>query len=245
MYFEKPYRLFCWDLVGKWRVQALKEKSRVRVMPDFLSLEGVPGELKLWRKQQARVCYADHMGQCDRHHEFDVPSLRNVRVMMFFALALNDQEAVDVLRHFHKLALNPEEEFAFLTSERVPKSRTSPTDMILSLLDLKEGWLDGAGIAYSEDRVQKIYLAWKDLEDRIDKDTPPVYIYPTPEGGVSFEWDIGRRSVTVEYVLEVLVDGNLQGTYDFLVLNKDSGMMMARNGMDARLTAEMIDATEG
>jgi hypothetical protein len=67
---------------------------------------------------------------------------------------------------------------------------------IQQLRTIQAGWLDGAGEAPSA-----ASLDW--LEDLLgqlpsDGSVPRPYLYPTPQGSVQAEWDIGPWSVTAE-----------------------------------------------
>ena len=76
---------------------------------------------------------------------------------------------------------------------------------ILARLDefraLEEGWYDGYGSAPSTQG-----LDWLGQEAaRNLGGSPTPYIYPTPEGGVQFEWDIGSFMPSLEIDLETRV----------------------------------------
>ena len=88
-----------------------------------------------------------------------------------------------------------------------PKSR-EPMDIgrrLEELKGLKDGWADGLqpagdwgngfGVAPSSEGLD--WLAGR-LETRYAEELPPPYIYPTPEGGVSLEWSIGRNEASLE-----------------------------------------------
>lgn len=64
---------------------------------------------------------------------------------------------------------------------------------------LRDGWLDGAGIAPSRDG-----LAWLEawLTSPAAENLPAPHLYPTPEGGVQAEWTIGALEVSAEIDLE-------------------------------------------
>lgn len=64
---------------------------------------------------------------------------------------------------------------------------------------LRDGWLDGAGIAPSRDG-----LAWLEawLTSPAAENLPAPHLYPTPEGGVQAEWTIGASEVSAEIDLE-------------------------------------------
>ena len=59
---------------------------------------------------------------------------------------------------------------------------------------LRDGWLDGDGIAPSG-----AGLDW--LSERLTQRYPPAapvpYIYPTPDGGIPAEWTLGRREISL------------------------------------------------
>ena len=62
---------------------------------------------------------------------------------------------------------------------------------------LKDGWLEGEGIAPSPDRLQAFVNAWNAAAtDRL----PLPFIYPTPDGGIQMEWtqDIWEISAEVD-----------------------------------------------
>lgn len=61
--------------------------------------------------------------------------------------------------------------------------------------DLKDGWLEGEGVAPSPDG-----LDW--LTETFDRyfpdDLPLPYLYPTPEGGVQAEWSLSANEISLE-----------------------------------------------
>jgi predicted helicase len=66
------------------------------------------------------------------------------------------------------------------------------------LEDLSDGWLDGEGKALSKTGIQ-----WfKDQFNQFFKNAPTPKIYPTPEGGLSLEWQINRHDISLEINLE-------------------------------------------
>lgn len=66
---------------------------------------------------------------------------------------------------------------------------------------LQDGWLDGCGSAPSPQG-----LAWLgQCAAQNLGGSPDPYIYPTPEGGVQFEWDIGSFRPSLEIDLETRV----------------------------------------
>lgn len=80
----------------------------------------------------------------------------------------------------------------------------APSD-ILACLDefraLEDGWYDGCGSAPSLQGLD--WLGQRAARNLGDAPTP--YIYPTPEGGVQFEWDIGSFRPSLEIDLETRV----------------------------------------
>jgi hypothetical protein len=71
-----------------------------------------------------------------------------------------------------------------------------PRVQLEKLKGLREGWLDGEGLALSVDLLARVEN-W--LEDYLSEDTPLPRLYPTPEGGVEAEWLIGRLDVSIEF----------------------------------------------
>ena len=78
-----------------------------------------------------------------------------------------------------------------------PIARTSPQDATAQLDELRrlrDGWLDGDGIAPS-----RTGLGWlaECLARRYPAAAPVPYIYPTPDGGVQAEWTLGCREISL------------------------------------------------
>ena len=71
-----------------------------------------------------------------------------------------------------------------------------PRVQLEKLKGLRDGWLDGEGVALSSALLARVEN-W--LEDYLSEDTPLPRLYPTPEGGVEAEWLIGRLDVSVEF----------------------------------------------
>ena len=89
-----------------------------------------------------------------------------------------------------------------MTQQQTMTKTLHPLDIPAQLDDfrhMKDGWLEGEGIAPSHSG-----LDW--LADRFTKhyqpDLPLPYIYPTPEGNVEAEWEIGTQSVIFEIDIE-------------------------------------------
>lgn len=77
------------------------------------------------------------------------------------------------------------------------------------IMDLKKGWLDGEGEKITEDAYKKAwcFLFWaKDLAEYFR-------IYPTPEGGISFEMFIPDKK------RHIFVEISYAGTIDFIIPN--------------------------
>ncbi|MCY3711640.1 MAG: hypothetical protein OXG26_22355 [Caldilineaceae bacterium] len=85
-----------------------------------------------------------------------------------------------------------------------PTSGTPPSDIPARLDELRalqDGWHDGYGSAPSSQGLDWLRQhAAHNLGD-----SPAPYIYPTPEGGVQFEWDIGSFRPSLEIDLETRV----------------------------------------
>ena len=65
--------------------------------------------------------------------------------------------------------------------------------------DMKDGWLEGEGIAPSHNGLD--WLSSKFTQFFSNESNLP-YIYPTPEGNVEAEWGIGTQSVILEIDIE-------------------------------------------
>ncbi|MGL4942169.1 MAG: hypothetical protein ACRC46_03140 [Thermoguttaceae bacterium] len=72
-------------------------------------------------------------------------------------------------------------------------------DRIAARLDefkqLKNGWLDGKGIAPDPKKLDWLANAFG---DNYPEDLPFPYLYPTAEGGVQVEWSVGKWEITLE-----------------------------------------------
>ena len=67
-----------------------------------------------------------------------------------------------------------------------------------NFIDLKDGWYNGQGKAFNLDDLRKLA---EDFERNFDADLPLPYLYPTPDGEVEAEWEIGRYAVSLEIAL--------------------------------------------
>jgi hypothetical protein len=63
------------------------------------------------------------------------------------------------------------------------------------LASLKDGWLEGKGLAPSREGLN--WLS-RTCESNLPEDLPFPYAYPTPEGGVQLEWELGDAEVSVD-----------------------------------------------
>ena len=64
---------------------------------------------------------------------------------------------------------------------------------------LKNGWLDGRGLAPDQDGIEWVAAAFsRNLPDCISY----PYLYPTAEGGLLAEWSIDQRAISLEVDLK-------------------------------------------
>lgn len=92
-----------------------------------------------------------------------------------------------------------------LTNSRAPQpvgkrceGHPIPLDFHSQLEELKvlrDGWLDGKGLAPPSDGLDWLSKAF--TEHYADNLSPP-YLCPVPEGGVRFEWSLGPQDVSLE-----------------------------------------------
>lgn len=61
--------------------------------------------------------------------------------------------------------------------------------------NMRDGWLDGEGIAPA-----RAGLDWltESFERWYPDNAPLPFTYPTPSGGVQFEWSAGRQEISIE-----------------------------------------------
>lgn len=99
----------------------------------------------------------------------------------------------------------------FETVEHV--SPLDPLDVTLRLEELatlRDGWLDGKGLAPSPEKLQQLASLF---EANFDADLTLPHLYPTPEGGIQAEWSLGDWEASLE------IDLNTQaGEYQALNL---------------------------
>lgn len=92
-----------------------------------------------------------------------------------------------------------------------------PLDTTLRLeqiAQLKDGWLDGKGVA--SDKAKLTHLS-NLFDAHFDGNLPLPYLYPTAEGGVQAEWTLNDTEVSLEIDLE-----NMQAEYQALNMKDDS-----------------------
>lgn len=70
-----------------------------------------------------------------------------------------------------------------------------PVFSLQQLKTLKNGWLDGEGVAYSPEYLDDLSALF---EAHYETDLDPAYIYPSPEGGISVEWTFGSVEISME-----------------------------------------------
>ncbi|WP_263358577.1 hypothetical protein [Acidicapsa ligni] len=80
-----------------------------------------------------------------------------------------------------------------------------PLDTTLRLeqiAQLKDGWLDGKGVAPTKGKLNWLGAAF---DAGFSPDLPLPYLYPTVEGGIQAEWSLHDWSVTLEINLETQI----------------------------------------
>lgn len=82
------------------------------------------------------------------------------------------------------------------------------------LSQLKEGWLDGKGLAPASEQLDWLAGAF---DTNFDADLPLPYLYPTAEGGIQAEWTLNEWAVSLEIELERKL-----GTFQALNLQNDT-----------------------
>jgi hypothetical protein len=92
-----------------------------------------------------------------------------------------------------------------------------PLDVTLRLEQiaaLKDGWLDGKGIAPDKEK-----LSWlsNQFDVHFDGNLPLPYLYPTTEGGIQAEWSLNGKEVSLEIDFT-----HLLAEYQALNLNDDA-----------------------
>ena len=69
------------------------------------------------------------------------------------------------------------------------------TDRLTELSKLESGWLDGFGKAIAPEILK---LLEKNIPIFIKNKIPTGSIFPTEDGGISIEWVIGRKDISLE-----------------------------------------------
>ena len=64
---------------------------------------------------------------------------------------------------------------------------------------MKDGWLDGRGVAPDRDGLDWLAGA---IESRYPEDLPLPHVYPVAEGGVRLEWGVTPQEVSLEIDLD-------------------------------------------
>ncbi len=88
---------------------------------------------------------------------------------------------------------------------REPNDSLDVSRQLAELRNLKDGWADGIqaadqwGEGFGKAPTAR-GLDWlgETFEERYSDNLPRPYLYPTPEGGVSLEWSIGRNEASLE-----------------------------------------------
>ena len=89
---------------------------------------------------------------------------------------------------------------AFDSVEHV--SLLEPLDIGLRLEELgllRDGWLDGKGVAPNKQGLQRLA---ENFETHFDAEIPLPHLYPTAEGGAQAEWALGAWEVSIEIDLQ-------------------------------------------
>ena len=77
-------------------------------------------------------------------------------------------------------------------------SPLDPLDVTLrleALAALRDGWLDGKGLAPNHTGMDWLATTF---EDNFDTSLVLPYLYPTPEGGIQAEWSLGAWEISLE-----------------------------------------------
>lgn len=107
---------------------------------------------------------------------------------------------------------------------------------------LRDGWLDGQGMAPSEKG-----LDWLSARFSVNypDEFPLPFLYPTAEGGVQAEWSVGRYEITLEVNLEqctgewhyINLDTD-EEEFHTLDLDDQSGWLVIRAVLDGLMKEE-------
>ena len=102
------------------------------------------------------------------------------------------------------------------------KADVNPLDISVqvgTLKELKDGWLDGEGIAPSHGGL--CWLVWAFKKHWSDS-LPLPYIYPTPAGGAQLEWSFDWRDISLDINLT-------RHTGQWFALDLDTGKTTEKN----------------
>lgn len=106
--------------------------------------------------------------------------------------------SIDALSPEQMRRLRGELDAKLATVATIPGPPLDPLD-VPSRLDalrlLRDGWLDGVGVAPSASGLDWFAAAFK---ESYPDDLPLPYIYPVAEGGIQLEWSIRPREISLE-----------------------------------------------
>ncbi len=85
--------------------------------------------------------------------------------------------------------------------------------MLAEIAELKDGWYDGKGKAFDKRRLAKLAELF---HTNYSLEQQP-YLYPTLDGTIQAEWDVGRWRVSLE-----IEPSSMQGDYYALNLDSDA-----------------------
>lgn len=86
---------------------------------------------------------------------------------------------------------------------------------------LRDGWLDGDGLAPAKDGLRWLRDAWK---SHWPEDVALPHLYPTAAGGVQAEWEVENLEVSAEFDLSVR-------NIDLLVVDTDNGTVITEKSI--------------
>jgi hypothetical protein len=147
-----------------------------------------------------------------------------------FFTVLHGENAPIVARFDHESeALQSRSYYTFILPQ--PKDFNTPAlrahrfslkeiqEHLKELHSIKDGWLDGNGLALCADGLNWLSESFKNF---FTAGVLLPYLYPTPEGGVQAEWSIQSNEITLEINLT---------TYEaeWLSLNLDTGDHLAKS----------------
>lgn len=86
------------------------------------------------------------------------------------------------------------------------------------LAKLEDGWLDSSGVAPRRDDLMWFYQMF---ESNFDKNLPLPAIFPTPEGGIQTEWNIGGSEIS----LTINLDSKVGDYHSYNFLSKEEASL--------------------